>query len=221
MEDTVRGVFESIQDKYDLLDSMISMGLDQFWRRRMISLMDLEAGMHILDCGAGTGKLTNLVSRNCNGCEITSLDITEKMFRRTLMPKTKFVVGSAEDLPFSDGTMDRVISAFLTRNLSDQEKYFRESLRVLRNGGLFINMDIFRPQIPVYKELFSAYFYHIVPFIGDRMTNSKSYSYLARSVIRFKTPEEISSLLKDASFKVERVVKLMLGTVVIHVGRKV
>jgi len=220
MEEAVRGVFESIQDKYDFLDSMISFGLDQSWRRKMLRLVDVHQGLDILDCGAGTGKLTMLVRENCEKCSITSLDITEKMFRKSLLSETKFIVGSAEKLPFKDSSMDRVVSAFLTRNLASQENYFRESFRVLRKGGLFINMDIYRPRIPVYRELFSLYFYHIVPFIGDRVTSSKSYSYLAKSVIRFKTVDEISSLLAQAGFSVEKVLKLMLGTVVIHVGRK-
>ena len=221
MEEAVRGVFESIQDKYDFLDSMISFGLDQSWRRKMIRLMALRKGMDILDCGAGTGKLTMLVRKQCEDCSITSLDITEKMFRKTLLSETRFIVGSAEKLPFNDSSMDRVISAFLTRNLSSHENYFRESHRVLRKGGIFVNMDIYRPAIPVYRQLFSLYFYHIVPFVGDRVTNSRSYSYLAESVIRFKTVDEISSILTATGFTVERVFKLMLGTVVIHVGRKI
>ena len=221
MEEAVRGVFESIQDKYDFLDSMISFGLDQSWRRKMIRLMSLQQGMDILDCGAGTGKLTMLVKKSCESCSITSLDITEKMFRKSLLSETRFIVGSAERLPFEDSSMDRVVSAFLTRNLSSQENYFRESFRVLRKGGLFINMDIYRPSIPVYRELFSLYFYHIVPFVGDRITRSKSYSYLAGSVIRFKTVDEISSLLSVSGFRVEKVLRLMMGTVVIHVARKI
>ncbi|MEM0155604.1 MAG: class I SAM-dependent methyltransferase [Thermoplasmataceae archaeon] len=220
MEESVRSVFESIQDKYDFLDSMISFGLDQPWRKKMVRVMELRDGLHLLDCGAGTGKLTAIVSEKCPTCIMTSLDITEKMFRKSLVPRTSFVVGSAEKLPFPDSSMDRIMSAFLTRNLSSQKNYFDESFRVLKKGGLLVNMDIYKPVIPVYRELFSAYFFHIVPFIGDRMTHSKSYTYLANSVIRFKSSEEISRLISGAGMKVEKVLKLMLGSVVIHVARK-
>jgi demethylmenaquinone methyltransferase/2-methoxy-6-polyprenyl-1,4-benzoquinol methylase len=220
MEETVRSVFESIQDKYDFLDSMISFGLDQYWRKKMVRLLELRDGMHLLDCGAGTGKLTSAVSEKCPTCVMTSLDITEKMFRKSLSGRTSFVVGSAEKLPFPDSSMDRIMSAFLTRNLSSQKNYFDETFRVLKNGGLFVNMDIYKPVMPVYREFFSAYFFHIVPFIGDRMTHSGSYTYLANSVIRFRSPEEISALITGSGMQVERVMKLMLGSVVIHVGRK-
>lgn len=219
-EAAVKGIFESIQDKYDFLDSMMSFGMDQGWRRLMVDSLELSEDMTVLDCGAGTGKLTKQIADRCGTCNLISLDITEKMFRPSILPETRFIVGSAEDIPLEDHSVDRVVSAFLTRNLNDVDTYFREAYRVLRKGGIFINLDIYNPRTPVFRQLFALYFFHIVPFIGDRLTKSKSYSYLARSVKLFHQPEVISRKIEDNGFRIRKLYSKMLGSINIHVSVK-
>lgn len=216
-ETAVRNIFESIQDKYDFLDSVMSFGLDESWRKTMVKSLDLSSGLTVLDCGAGTGKLTKQIADRCGNCNLVSLDITEKMFRPSLLPETRFIVASAEEIPLQDASVDRVTSAFLTRNLGNVDNYFREAFRVLRKGGIFVNLDIYNPKVPVFRQLFALYFFHIVPFIGDRMTRSKSYSYLARSVKAFHDRETITRKIESSGFKVKKVYSRMLGSVNIHV----
>ena len=167
-EKNVREIFNSIQEKYDFLDTLISMGQDERWRRFMVRNLDLRDNLEILDCGAGTGKLTHQIIESCGTCKTTCLDVTDTMFRPEMFPHTKFIVASAEKIPLPDESVDRVVSAFLTRNLENVDNYFSEVHRVLRKNGIFINMDIFDPRMPVYRQFFSLYFYRIMPMIGNR-----------------------------------------------------
>ncbi len=220
MENRVIEVFDRISEKYDLLDSLISWGMDQRWRREVVRLLDLRAGSRVLDCGAGTGKLAIQIRKSCPECRISIIDINENMLRRDLLPDVSFSVGSVESMPIDDGTQDRVTSAFLTRNVIRLERYFSEVYRVLDHGGVFVNLDIFNPSLPVYRDFFAMYFYRVVPLFGNLITSSKSYTYLANSVKKFVSPETFSSMLSLAGFKSVHFKQYMLGAVNIHVGVK-
>ena len=219
-EDLVRQVFENIQDRYDILDSIISAGLDQKWRRYALQKLDLKKSCDVLDCGAGTGKLTRMILDRCPDCRVTSLDITQSMFRPSILPETKFVVASAEDMPLDDASYSAVASAYLTRNLESVDRYFGEAFRVLRSGGRFVNLDIYNPTLPGFSVLFRIYFYHIVPVIGNTATKSKSYTYLANSVRNFHSQETILEKLKTAGFIDAGCKRMMGGSIGIHWGTK-
>ncbi|MCL4330508.1 MAG: class I SAM-dependent methyltransferase [Candidatus Thermoplasmatota archaeon] len=220
MESKVVSVFNSISDKYDLMDFIMSMGMDQSWRRQMVKLLSPSPGSVILDCGSGTGKLAIQLRKRCEGCTLTCLDITERMFRKEKVPGARFVVASAEKLPFEDASMDFVTSAFLTRNLASVRNYFSEVSRVLKRGGRFINLDIYEPKGGFFMTVFSLYFHRLIPVIGDYLTASKSYSYLSRSVKAFHTPSEITDMLLEAGMKQLSVNKRMLGVINMHLAEK-
>lgn len=220
MDEKVIEVFDRISGKYDLLDTMISWGMDQHWRKEVVRFLDLRPDLRVLDCGAGTGKLSALILKNCPECHLSIVDINENMLRRDLFPSVTFNVGSVEDMPMDDRSMDRITSAFLTRNVGRLERYFSEVYRILDSGGIFVNLDIFNPQIPVYRDFFSLYFYRIMPAFGNIITSSKSYTYLADSVKKFVTPETFSSMLELAGFKSVYFKPYMLGAVNIHVAVK-
>lgn len=220
MESNVVEVFDNISEKYDLLDTLISWGMDQRWRREVIRALELKPGLRIMDCGAGTGKLSALILKKCKGCSLTVVDLNEKMLRRDLFPNVKFHVGSVEDLPVEDASMDRITSAFLTRNVVRLERYLSEAFRVLDHGGIFVNLDIFNPQLPVYRNLFGIYFFNVVPFFGNIVTSSKSYTYLANSVRKFVAPKTLSRMLELAGFSKVAYKQYMLGAVNIHVAVK-
>lgn len=219
-EAKVRGVFEAIQDKYDLLDSIISLGLDQPWRKRVIRAMEIGGRMTILDSGAGTGKLTKMIRDGCSDCRVISLDITEKMFRPSLLSGVEFVVASAEQMPLEENSVDRAASCFLTRNLSNVDAYLQELHRVMRKGGIFVNLDIYPPGNFVLGKLFAFYFYRIVPWIGDKATNSDSYSYLAKSVMNFISPDTMGEKIRNNGFELIDQQVMGLGSIAIHVARR-
>ena len=219
-EKNVREIFNSIQDKYDFLDTLISMGQDERWRRFMVKNLELKDNLDVLDCGAGTGKLTRKIIEACGTCSTTCLDVTDSMFRPKLFPTTRFIVASAEHIPLPDESVDRVVSAFLTRNLENVDNYFSEVHRILRKNGIFINLDIFDPEIPVYRQFFSLYFYRMMPRIGNRMTGSKSYSYLAQSVKNFYDHETLETKIRNSGITLEISRPFMLGSVYVHKGVK-
>jgi demethylmenaquinone methyltransferase/2-methoxy-6-polyprenyl-1,4-benzoquinol methylase len=219
-EKNVREIFNSIQDKYDFLDTLISMGQDERWRRFMVKNLELKDNLDVLDCGAGTGKLTRQIIEACGTCSTTCLDVTDSMFRPKLFPTTRFIVASAEHIPLPDESVDRVVSAFLTRNLENVDNYFSEVHRILRKNGIFINLDIFDPEIPVYRQFFSLYFYRMMPRIGNRMTGSKSYSYLAQSVKNFYDHETLETKIRNSGITLEISRPFMLGSVYVHKGVK-
>ena len=219
-EDLVKQVFEDIQDRYDLLDSIISAGMDQRWRRCALQKLDLGKSSDVLDCGARTGKLTRMILDTCPNCKVTSLDITQSMFRPSILPETKFVVASAESMPLDDASYNAVISAYLTRNLESVDRYFSEAYRVLRSGGRFVNLDIYSPTLPGFSLLFRIYFFHFVPVMGNAATRSKSYTYLANSVKTFHSQETILEKIKTAGFTNTGHKKLMGGSIGIHWGTK-
>ena len=219
-EKNVREIFNSIQDKYDFLDTLISMGQDERWRRFMVKNLELKNNLDVLDCGAGTGKLTRQIIEACGTCSTTCLDVTDSMFRPKLFPTTRFIVASAEHIPLPDESVDRVVSAFLTRNLENVDNYFSEVHRILRKNGIFINLDIFDPEIPVYRQFFSLYFYRMMPRIGNRMTGSKSYSYLAQSVKNFYDHETLETKIRNSGITLEISRPFMLGSVYVHKGVK-
>jgi len=219
-EKNVREIFNSIQEKYDFLDTLISIGQDERWRRFMVKNLDLRNNLEILDCGAGTGKLTRQIIESCKTCRTTCLDVTDTMFRPEMFPDTKFIVASAEKIPMPDESVDRVVSAFLTRNLENVDNYFNEVHRVLRRGGIFINMDIFDPRMPVYRQFFSIYFYKIMPIIGNHMTGSRSYTYLAQSVRNFYDHGTLEEKIRKSGISLKRSKSFMLGTVYVHIGTK-
>ncbi|MEM0158202.1 MAG: class I SAM-dependent methyltransferase [Thermoplasmataceae archaeon] len=219
-EEHVKRVFSSINRKYDLVDSLISFGLDQHWRRILINEIGIRGGATILDCGAGTGKLTEELGQKCPDCMIISVDITEEMFRKPKTPNARFMVASADSVPLPDGSVDFVLSSYLTRNLSDVGKYFKEAYRLLRKGGRIGNLDIYNPPGHGFSTLFSIYFYHIVPIFGNLITGTSAYTYLAQSVMNFHTPGKISEMLENAGFRNVRSRRLMLGSIYAHWGEK-
>ena len=218
--EVVRGVFRGIRSSYDRLDSMISFGQDNKWRKKLVGNLKFPVDGTVLDCGAGTGKLTELIQKVFPGCRTISLDITAEMFRPEKNRNTVFIEGSAEEIPLADSSVDAVVSSYMTRNLISVDRYFSEAFRVLRPGAMMVNMDIFNPTLPVFSQFFSLYFYRFMPVLGNFLSGTGSYTYLADSVRYFFTPEEICKKIEEAGFSAVSKKSLMLGSVFIHSGMK-
>ncbi len=218
-EGIVKGVFSAISGKYDLFDSLMSLGMDRKWRKIAVDALNLKEGSKIADIGAGTGKVTQeILSKNRN-CLIEALDITEEMFPRDRMG-VNFTLGSAVEMPFEDEEFAGCISCFLTRNVPSLETYIGESYRILAKDGIFVNMDIFDPGKNLIAPAFRFYFYKIMPKILDLASGTNSYSYLARSVKSFVTPNEFARVMQNKGFTNIKLKKLAGGTVYIHSGIK-
>lgn len=210
----VRAVFQHIPTVYDRMNTFMSLGLDIFWRIHLLRLIPSDG--RVLDVGTGTGKLENLSNTTR---EFVGLDITKEM----MVPnrnKGRLIVGSAASIPFKDGTFDGIISSFVLRNLPSTEEYFREGIRTLRKGGIMANLDAFPENRKFVSIFFSVYFYRLIPKIGDAVSSSNSYDYLASSVKNFKAPSEIANEMINAGFREVKTRKFISPSAAIVYGKK-
>ncbi len=219
-EKYVEDVFNSIHRKYDLVDSFISLGMDRNWRRTLISMIaDIDPEV-ILDCGAGTGKLSLALRKQFPQAKITAFDLSGSMLSEIRDSSIEKVQGSALELPFEDSSVDLVTAAFLTRNLPDRKKFFSEVRRVLKPGGVFVNLDIHFPENKAFATIFRRYFFKIVPFFGDAVTGSDSYSYLVRSVKAFPSVSQFEKEVTEAGFTIsERKTKALDSILILRLVR--
>ncbi|MGC8645349.1 MAG: class I SAM-dependent methyltransferase [Thermoplasmata archaeon] len=213
-EEQARDVFRSIPRVYDRMNTLMSMGMDVFWRLKLLSLCPSE-GL-ILDIGTGTGKLESL-----DGFQrkFIGLDVTREMIELN-RNKGHTVLGSATSLPFKGAKFDGVISAFVLRNLPSTERYFSEAFNVLRSGGIIASLDAFPERRRIISEFFSVYFYRFIPWIMKATRYGESYEYLSRSVKDFKTPERIAEEMLQAGFSDVRIKKFFSPSAAIVYGRK-
>ncbi len=215
----IREVFDSIHEKYDLLDTLISFGRDQRWRRRCIDLIEGLDCKVALDNGSGTGKLAQMLRDRFPEARIYMLDLTASMMGLNRVQNAEKLIASADRVPLEDGSVDLITGAFLTRNVPYLHLYLKESYRLLRPGGIFLNLDIFMPSPPG-SFLFKPYFFHIMPVFGNLVTGSKSYTYLADSVRKFVSSDGFTDLMKKTGFGWIKSEKHGLGAVWIHIGTK-
>ncbi len=197
----VKEVFKPISGMYDSMNTMMSMGMDIFWRLKLLKLMPKDG--YILDVGSGTGRLFDLYR---GGARIISLDITLEMLKLNRNMGNK-LLGSGVDMPFQDERFDGIMSAFVLRNLPDTMKYFKEAYRVLKPDGIVANLDAFPEERWYIKPWFSLYFYELMPKLGNSLSAGNSYTYLANSVKNFKKPEIIKNEMIEAGFSNVKIIR--------------
>jgi len=192
-------MFDGIARRYDLLNDLLSFGLDRWWRRAAAKAVLAGPGDLVLDLGCGTGKLGALLTR---GATVVGVDLSHAMLRvgRALPPPLLLVQGSAFRLPFADARFDAAVSGFLLRNLNDLGAGFAELARAVRAGGTVALVDITEPPGPLLHRLFDVYFRIAAPALGGAVGRRDAYSYLVRSLAHLPPPREVSAMLAGAGF---------------------
>jgi demethylmenaquinone methyltransferase/2-methoxy-6-polyprenyl-1,4-benzoquinol methylase len=191
----VREVFRDIPGIYDRMNTCMSMGMDIFWRLRLLEMIPAEG--RVLDVGTGTGKLESL---NSFKGDFIGIDVTREMMLLN-RNRGKLILGSATKMPIKSGTLDAIISSFVLRNLPSTEDYFDEGMRTLKTGGLMANLDAFPERRKLMGKFFSFYFYRLIPRVAKLISSSGAYDYLATSVKNFKVPEVIAEEMRGAGFR--------------------
>jgi len=136
-------------------------------------------------------------------------------------PRIRFVIGDALQLPFADGRFDAVTSGFALRNVADIPQAFAEMGRVVKAGGRVVCLEIARPTLPIFCQLFHIYFYRLVPLLGRVIAGQEeAYHYLPASLTHFLSPEELKAVMERVGLSQVWYRRLMLGTVAVHVGLK-
>lgn len=223
----VERMFDAISPKYDLLNRLFSLGIDQGWRRKVVRLVGAEPVQHLLDVATGTADLAIMAAPKAE--RVTGIDISEgmlsygriKVTKRQLEKKVTLQQADSTALPFADGTFDAVTVAFGVRNFEDLQRGLVEMFRVLKpNGRLFV-LEFSKPQHTPMRQLFRFYFHRIMPLIGRTVSkDSEAYTYLPKSVDAFPEGDAFLEMLKKAGAKEATAQALTGGIATLYAARK-
>lgn len=223
-------MFDAIAGRYDLLNTVLSGGLDRYWRRRAIESLQLSGTEQLLDVCTGTGDVAIAAARTQNGArEVIGIDFAGAMLRHAVEKRRNasvdgrltFVRGDAMHLPVNNASVDRATVAFGIRNVQQPSIACAELYRVLRPGGRFAILEFGLPATPALRSLYLWYFRHLLPRIGRIVSrHSAAYSYLPESVGAFPWGEEFAKTLREAGFHDVRSQPLSLGIVYLYSGVK-
>lgn len=222
---TVRTMFDRIVPRYDLMNHLMTFGMDIRWRR-MIAKRAAAMGDRVLDVACGTGDVA-LDIRSAGARRVVGLDFSPVMIAaasakaRERQAEVEFLVGDAMALPFADGTFDACTVSFGLRNMPDYTAAIEEMTRVLRPGGKFICLEMTPYRTPVLSTLFDFYFERVMPLVGGALTGDiTAYRYLPKSVAAFPSSTQLVMLMRRAGLTNTHVTMLGGGTVAIHAGVK-
>lgn len=216
--DAVRGMFDRIAPVYDVMNRLMTAGLDRRWRRLAVDAV-VRPGDRVLDACCGTGDLALEAERR--GASVVGVDFSERMLERARRKSetVEWVLGDVLALPFADGELDAATVGFGVRNLDDLGAGLRELCRVLRPGGKLAVLEITRPR-GILRPFFRLWFDVFVPLAGRILPGGKAYTYLPASVRRFPGPEDLAALLREAGFANVRHRTLGGGCVALHVAER-
>jgi demethylmenaquinone methyltransferase/2-methoxy-6-polyprenyl-1,4-benzoquinol methylase len=229
-EGLVAGVFNSVADKYDLMNDVMSFGIHRIWKKLTLAQTGLKNGQRALDVAGGTGDLTAGMSRQVGpDGEVVMSDINDAMLeqgRRRLMDKgiagnVKFVQANAEELPFDDNSFDCITIAFGLRNVTHQDKALASMFRVLKPGGRLLILEFSKPAMPGLNKAYDFYSFNILPKMGRFIANDEgSYRYLAESIRMHPDQETLKKMMEDAGFERCTYRNMSGGIVALHKGYK-
>lgn len=221
-------MFDAIAPRYDLLNHLLSAGIDRRWRRRAIAALALTGSERLLDLCTGTGDVAMAARRARPGARrVVGIDFAaamlqigvEKVRRAGLADAIALVRGDATRIPVADQSVDAATVAFGIRNVENASAAALELHRVLRPGGRLAILEFAVPTLPIVRAVYLAYFRHVLPRIGRLVSrHSGAYAYLPESVGAFATPDEFVKILRQSGFRDISAVPLTLGIVFLYVG---
>jgi demethylmenaquinone methyltransferase/2-methoxy-6-polyprenyl-1,4-benzoquinol methylase len=221
----VRGVFDAVAEKYDLMNDLMSFGLHRIWKSYAVAVAQAKEGDRVLDLAAGTGDLTRAFTRRVGaGGLVVHSDINEAMLRRgrTRLEDEGLIVPSlladAQALPLPDASFDIVSVAFGLRNMTDKAAALAEMARVLRPGGRLLVLEFSKVAAPL-APAYDWYSFNVLPRLGQWVAGQgESYRYLAESIRMHPDQATLKAMMKTAGFAHVDVHDLAAGVVALHVG---
>ena len=230
MRKGIQKIFSEVAETYELVNHVLTLGLDILWRKKAAREAVRAKGFLWLDVCSGTGEMALNLSRLADEkVKIVSVDFCHPMITRALekgeIPNLSFVLAESDRLPFPDMAFNLVTISFATRNICPNRgvlvTHLKEFHRVLRPGGHFVNLETSQPSFRIIKRLFHLYIRLTVKQLGFLLSGSKAaYRYLAYTIPRFFPPEEFSSILREAGFARVTHRSLFLGVSAIHTAIK-
>jgi demethylmenaquinone methyltransferase / 2-methoxy-6-polyprenyl-1,4-benzoquinol methylase len=231
-------MFDRIAARYDLVNRVLSLGLDRRWRRRVVRAMGLDRNHgaprgawigeqpHVLDVATGTGDLAIEIARACPGASVIGLDPSPgmlaiaraKLARRRLADRVQLLVGDAQALPQRDCEVDAATIAFGIRNVPDRGAALRELARVVRPGGRIAVLELGEPRNGLLGAAARLHCHHIVPRVGAWLGGTREYRYLQTSVAAFPPPGEFAELMRASGLDVLEMVPLTFGVCTLYLA---
>ncbi|MFI4867864.1 MAG: bifunctional demethylmenaquinone methyltransferase/2-methoxy-6-polyprenyl-1,4-benzoquinol methylase UbiE [Steroidobacterales bacterium] len=224
----VRAVFDSVADRYDLMNDLMSAGAHRLWKQFTLSLTGLRPGDRALDIAGGTGDIAAGLARQVGQSGLVVLaDINASMLQhgrdrltnRALVANVHYVQADAERLPFADGSFDCVTIGFGLRNVTDKAAALASMQRVLKPGGQLLVLEFSKPVIGPLSRLYDLYSFNVLPWLGRAVAgDAESYRYLAESIRRHPDQEQLMAMMQTAGLASCRYHNLMGGIVAVHRG---
>ncbi len=224
----VEQMFDNISGKYDLLNRILSMGIDVSWRKKVVKSVKKENPKTILDIATGTGDLAIAMAK-ATDAKITGFDLSagmlevgkRKIAEENLQDRIEMIQGDAEKMPFADDSFDVITVAFGVRNFENLKNGLDDIYRVLKPGGKFIILEFSQPEAVPMKQLYTFYSRYILPKIGKKISKDQSaYTYLPDSVKAFPYGDEMKKILKNSNFVEPFDKKLTFGIASIYESLK-
>ncbi len=228
-KEQVADMFNNISPKYDLLNRLLSVGIDILWRKAALSFLKKDKPQKILDIATGTADFALEALKQLQPEQIIGVDISagmlekgkEKIKQRQLDNKIQLQLGDSERLLFDDNTFDAVIVAFGVRNFENLERGLTDMLRVLKPKGKVVILEFSKPKKAPIKQLYNFYFKNILPAIGKMVSkDARAYTYLPESVQAFPEGKDFTNILEKVGFKNVSCKPLSFGISSVYVGEK-
>lgn len=224
-------MFSSIAEKYDLNNTLLSLGIHYYWKYKLVQACQIPQKGIVLDIASGTGDIAiQLARQGKEGLEVISSDLnlemlkvgTEKIRKRGLSNMILSVQGNAENMPYKDNSIDLVTVGFGIRNFNDIQAGLGEIYRILKPGGQFVCLEFSKPIRMFWRRLYDFYSFIFLPKIGQWVSKDQTgvYQYLPESIRNFPDQDRLMELMKNSGFKKTSYFNLTGGIVAIHSGIK-
>lgn len=218
-------MFDRIARRYDLLNRLTSLGIDQSWRRKTVRSLELNGPSRVLDLATGTADLALLIAKMSPETQVVGLDPSAEMLRvgqnkvaQLKHSRVSLVQGDAQQLPFEDDSFDGITIAFGIRNVPDRAQALREMSRVCRRQGRVCILELSEPKRGLMASLARFHMHQVVPRLGALLSGAREYRYLPNSIAKFPPAEEFASLMSDSGLKVLKAEPLTFGVCHLYVA---
>ena len=226
----VGAVFDSVANRYDVMNDLMSFGIHRLWKRFTIDLAGVRKGERVLDLAGGTGDLTEKLARRAGErgrvtlCDINASMLArgrERLTDRGVVGNVDYVQANAEALPFAEDTFDCITIAFGLRNVTDKDAALRSMFYALKPGGRLLILEFSKPLLPVLSQLYDQYSFRVLPLLGRVVAgDADSYRYLAESIRVHPDQETLRAMMEEAGFERCQVYNMSGGIVAVHRGYK-
>jgi demethylmenaquinone methyltransferase/2-methoxy-6-polyprenyl-1,4-benzoquinol methylase len=219
----VAAMFDKVARRYDLTNTVLSLGQDRRWRRRTRQCLELRPGRRVLDLAAGTGVST--VELRLSGAQAVACDFSLGMLREGRQHRDRrqlpFVAGDALHLPFASGAFDAVTISFGLRNVADVPAALAEMARVVRPGGRLVVCEFSRPTLAVFRHVYLRYLMRVLPWVARKLSsNPDAYVYLAESIRAWPGQKQLARIIAAAGWSSVRYRNLTGGIVALHLAER-